>query len=471
MSKISSMMDIGKRSMLNSQSALQTVSHNIANKATEGYSRQRVELTTAQPIGEGNLQIGMGTRASLVTRTNNPWLEKQIQGETGKLGFEQGRTDSLQRVEQVFNEQMNKGLNQYITDFFNSFRELSNNPESTTSRTMVKEASEGLVMDFKRVINQLEAAQKDADEQIRNEINEVNKMVREVATLNEKVAQVEIQGMPANDARDRRDLLLKKLTEKIDIKFAEGSQGMVTVSTAGNAILVSGYDSYEIGTYRDPVSERMELTYAGVPGATPFNITDRVRGGTVGGAISVRDHVIEDLKEKIDSVALTLAEEVNKAHTLGFDRAGRQGVELFQFERVPGQSFAKHMKLNESITLDVNRIAAGAKPGAAGDNTVANVISQIQNKALMDGGSATIDDYYNSQVGSVGVLAQRAVKTKESQQNILNQLSNIRESISGVSLDEETTNMIEFQKAFEASARVIKAADEMLETVLSLKRM
>jgi flagellar hook-associated protein 1 FlgK len=129
------------------------------------------------------------------------------------------------------------------------------------------------------------------------------------------------------------------------------------------------------------------------------------------------------------------------------------------------------ISVNENILNDVSKIAAGARPGAVGDNTVANVISQLQYKEIMEDGTSTADDYYNSEVGRIGVLAQRAVKARESQTNILGQLSNIRESISGVSLDEETTNMIEFQRAFDASARVIKTADEMFDTVLNLKRL
>ena len=123
MSKISAMMDIGKRSMMNSQTALQTVSHNIANKSTEGFSRQRVEHQTAPPVGSGNLRYGMGARASNITRTNNPYLEKQILSEGSDLGFAESRAGALARVEEVYNEQLNKGLNKYMGDFFNAFRE------------------------------------------------------------------------------------------------------------------------------------------------------------------------------------------------------------------------------------------------------------------------------------------------------------------------------------------------------------
>lgn len=456
--------------MMNSQQALQTVSHNIANKTTEGYSRQRVELQTAVPIVEGRHQIGQGSRAAAVTRTNNPFLEKQIQKETGTLGSQQGREDALKRVEQVFNEQTNKGLNQYITDFFNGFRELSNNPESVTSRTMVKEASEAMVGDFKRVNDQLTSIQKDVDERVKNEISEVNKMVREVATLNEKIASVENQGIPANDQRDRRDVLLKKINQKIDISYAEGNNGIVTVSTAGNAILVSGFESYELQTSTNPTTDRIDIYFKPNESTPPFRITDRVKGGTVGGALSVRDQVIPEFKNKMDQMAFRLAQEVNRAHREGFDRAGRPGEDFFKLP-AQEQGASELIQVNQAIVQDVSRIAAGIRPGAIGDNTVANVISQMQYKDIMGDGESTIDDFYNAEVGRIGVLAQRAVKSRESQDNILGQLTNIRESISGVSLDEETTNMIEFQRAFDASARVIKTADEMFDTVLNLKRL
>src|ERR1700710_1441490 len=106
MSKIHGMMDVGKRSMMNSQTALSTAGHNIANKSTEGYSRQRVDMLTNQPIGEGKLRIGMGARAGSVTRTNDVFLEKQIEREGNQLGFLDSRSEMLGRVEQVYNEQV-----------------------------------------------------------------------------------------------------------------------------------------------------------------------------------------------------------------------------------------------------------------------------------------------------------------------------------------------------------------------------
>jgi len=470
MSKISAMMDLGKRSLMNSQTALQTVGHNIANKSTEGFSRQRVELLTNQPTGEGNLRIGMGARAGVVTRVNNPWLEKQIQREGTNLGFADSRADALGRVEQVYNEQTNKGLNQYMMSFFNSFRELANNPESLASRTIVRESSESMTKEFGRVVTQLKDVQDDLDGQLMTLTEEINQMAKEVAQLNEKIQVVEVQGMPANDERDRRDLLLKKLGEKIDISWAEGSDGHVSVTAGRTAILVSGTTANDLKAARTNDRDRVEVFFQSTANGTPINITNQIRGGRMGGALEVRDEVIEGFLGTIDNMAYSMATEVNKAHIEGFDRHGNKGVLFFeQPQNVKGA--AETLTMNRTLFNDVGRIAAGAEAGAPGDNTVANIISNLQNLQVMDGGSSTFDDYYNTQVGQVGTIAQRAMRSQESQKNVVDQLQNIRESISGVSLDEETTKMIEFQKAYDASARLIRTADEMFDTILNLKRL
>lgn len=470
MGKIHAMMDMGKRSMQNSQTALQTVSHNIANKTTEGYSRQRVDQVTAPAISEGRLQIGMGSRAAQVTRTNNPFVDKQLQGANREMGFLNGRAETMARVEQIFNEQQNKSLNQYVSDFFNAFRELSNNPESTTIRTIVKETAEALSKDFRRVDDNLNTIQKDIDFQLDARVQEINQITREIADLNEKIAAVELQGVPANDEQDRRDLMLKKLNELIDIRVAEGDSGTINVSTAGNALLVTGFSQVGLTTKRDPVSGKTDLYADGQGGAHDIKITERIKSGITGGLLSVRDKVITEVKERMDTLAFTLANEVNKAHELGYDRAGRVGETFFTITP-DKEGAARNLNLNSIIANDVSRIAAGAKDGSPGDNTIANVISRVQYKQVLEGGTSTLDDYYNAQVGKIGVVTHQANKAVETQGNIVKQIEKLRESVAGVSLDEEATKMIEFQKSFDASARLIRVADEMFDTVLNLKRM
>lgn len=474
MSKISSMMDVGKRAMMNSQTALQTVSHNIANKSTEGYSRQRVEQVTNEPIGEGRLRIGMGAKSVAVKRINNPFLEKQLANETNKLGYGNGQADNLMRVEQIFNEQINKGLNQFVTNFFNGFRELSNNPESLATRTLVKENAHFLTQDFKRIHTQLKDIQKDIDNQLISEVEEINAMTSEVAKLNEKIEMVELQGVPANDERDRRDVLVKKLGEKINIRTSEGDNGQITITAGNTAVLVSGYESIKLSTARTAESGskregNIDIVYQSTPNSSPFIVTEQMTGGIIGGALSVRDKVVNELRDKVDEMAFTIAAGVNEAHKLGFNGYNEQGVEFFDLPKSVRDA-ADNLKLNNVIFTDVMKISAAAEPDAPGDNRVAIVMASLQDKQIMDNGTSTIGDFYNGMVGRLAVMTNKANMEQEHQVNIVHQLKNVRESISGVSLDEEATKMIEFQKAFDASARVIRTADEMFDTVLNLKR-
>ncbi len=474
MSRIWGMMDVGRRAMMNSQAGLQTVSHNIANKSTEGYSRQRVEQQTNEPVGSGRTRMGTGSRISQVTRTNNSYLEKQIEREGANLGLAEGRAESLARVEQVFNEQINKGLNQYIVEFFNSFRELASSPENLATRTLVKETAEHLTRDFQRVHQQLSEIQNESDYQITVHVAEVNELTKEIAQLNEKIQVVEINGAPANDERDRRDLLLKQLGEKVNIRYAEGDNGAVTVTAGSNAILVSGYSHRELfvaPTQGKPGKREgnMEIFYKPTERAQPVNVTQQLNGGKVGGLLQVRDQVINRIVGDLDQLAYSLATEVNRTHSEGFNQYNEQG-QLFFEAPLQVQGAAQSLSLHQQVQKDVGRIAAGQAPDSPGDNRVANAISSLQYNKLMGDGASTLDGFYASMVGQIGIEARRANSAVSSQQDILGQLQNIRESISGVSLDEETTKMIEYQKSFDASARLIRAADEMMDTVLNLKR-
>lgn len=468
------MMDIGRRTMMNNQTSLQTVSHNIANKSTEGYSRQRVEQQTSVPTGSGKLRIGNGARSVKVTRTNNPYLEKQIQNETVGLGLAQSKAEVLMRVEQVYNEQINKGLNKFMGEFFNSFRELSNNPESLATRTLVKESADFLARDFKRVNNQLKSIQNDVDFQVVTHVQQINELTKEIAALNEKVQVVELNDVPANDERDRRELLLKQLGELINIKYTEGDTGLVTVTAGNTAILVSGHSHRELMAaptvkHHNKDEGNFDVFYKATDSGSPVNITQQIKSGKLGGLIETRDSVINDLIGQVDKMAYVLVDQVNSAHSHGYDRYNKPAGVFFRPLDIKGA--AENIQLDEGIMKDVGLISAGATPFAPGDNRIANIISDIQYKGVLNSGETTLDEFYNSLVGQVGVTTARANNELISQGDLVSQLKNIRESVSGVSLDEETAKMIEYQKGFEASARLIRTADEMMDTVLNLKRV
>lgn len=475
MAKIHGLMDMGKRSMANSQTALQTVGHNIANRTTEGYSRQRVEIEAAEPIGLGKLRIGQGSKTSAITRVNNPYLEKQIGKERSAQGYFAGLSDAMTRVEQVYNEQMNKGLNSYTSDFFNSYREFSNNPESLATRTQVRETADALAKDFNRVHTQLTGIQVDLDQQITTHVDEVNDTAAEIAQLNEKIQIMTATGSPANDERDRRDLLIKKLGEKMNIKWAEGADGGVTITAGQSALLVVGNESKKLSVMSTPAYEGkgeggVDIYIKNTPQSEPMRITKQLTGGSIGGCLEIRDGMIEELKDDANQMAYTLVKTVNDLHVQGFDMYSRKAGLLFNLPDGVKDAAAS-IAVDEGVLADPGRIAGAAQARSPGDNRIAAAISKVQGEGLLNDNSNTLDEFYNSMVGKVGIATKRAMSGQDNQKNIVAQLSNIRESISGVSLDEEATKMIEFQKSFDASARLIRTADEMFDTVLNLKRL
>ncbi len=467
-------MTTGKRSMMNSQNALQTVSHNIANKNTEGFSRQRVELASSEPTGFGQTRMGQGAYTKAVRRIHNPFLEKQLQNETNELGFGEGQSENLARVEEVFNEQINRGLNRFVGEFFNAFRELSNNPENTATRTLVKETAEFATQDFQRINRQLKDIQRDIDQQVTSSVTTINGITGEIADLNQKIELVENTGATANDERDRRDLLLKQLSKLVNIRWGEGENGQVTVTAGNTAVLVSGYEAGELKVAGTPENAtkregRADVFFKPSQGKSWVNVTRQFIGGTLGGALDVRDNVINGRLDKIDSLAYSMIKNVNDVHRRGFTLNDQQGVAFFK--DIGGvRDASEFIDLDKRIYSDVNNIAAAAVKESPGDNRVANIIANLQNQKLMDNNKSTMDDFYNGMVGELAVLTKKSRMVNEHQANIVNQLNKVRESISGVSLDEETVKMIEYQKAFDASARVIRTADEMMDTVLNLKR-
>lgn len=474
MSRVWSTLDIGRRAMMNSQTGIQTVAHNIANRTTEGYSRQVVDFQANEPTGKGNLRIGNGAKAGTVGRVNNEFIEKQLERENNNLGYSEARASMMGRVEQVYNEQINKGLNQYMGEMFNAFREFSNNPESSATRSMVKESADFLAKDFQRMNRQLDDVNNDVDFRLATKIEEVNQITKEIVQLNEKIAQTEMVGVRSNDERDRRDLLVKNLGRIMNIKYTENKSGQLTITAGQNALLVSGMSRLELFSDSSKAGGpntqgQMEIFYKGSENGTPINITKQLTGGEMGALLDVRDNVVGNLRNDMDELAYVLANEVNQAHVEGYDRYGQKGV-LFFNTPMALEGASRNLSVSKSILEDVGRIAGAADPNSPGDNRVANLISSLEYKAVMRDGTATVNDFYGTIVGEVGTQTSRANGSHTAQKDITEQLKNIRESISGVSLDEETTKMIEFQKNFDASARLIRTADEMMDTVLNIRR-
>ncbi len=459
-------LNMGSKALTVQQKGIYVTGNNIANVNTPGYSRQRLNMSSDVPINTGIGPVGNGVTANEVERVYQRFLGVQLNNETQSLGQWEAHRDSLERVELIFNESGGYGLNQVMSEFWNAWQDLTNNPSGSVERTVLLAKSEMLAATFTKNYEDLQKIQRDIDSNIEGAVEEINRLSENMVDLNQKIIQMESGGHTANDYRDQRDLVLKELSERIDIDSFEDANGGVTVSVGSGQVLVEGTHTYNLSTQAN-ASGHQDITWVDNSGNTVI-ITNDISKGKLKGWLDARDLDIDNSLNKLDTLAQRLMVEVNTLHANGYGLDGSTGNDFFT-----GAATAAGIQVNPLIANDTNLIAAaegfnlvpGDKPG---DNGNAIAIANLQEAQTMNGNTATFGAYYDSMVSEAGLAVQQATSYYDHQSQMVLQVENYRESISGVSIDEETVNLIKYQNAYQAAAKLISTADEMMETVLAM---
>jgi flagellar hook-associated protein 1 FlgK len=465
------MFNIGKSGLMVTKQSMTTTGHNIANVNTEGYSRQDVQQTAMPVIPGGRLTLGNGAMAKSVTRVSDEYLEKRIQKEHKNFANAEEKDLYLHQTEQIFNESNNDGLNRLATRFFNEFRKLSTDPANTAIRASVREASSQLTGEVRRMDGELREVAKNIDDRIEGYTRELNALAKEVRDLNIDIDKAELGGGSAPDLHDKRDLALKKLGAMADISTSKDNNGRVTVTLCGQIAIVNGEATTELRTMRSPADpatgkkeERLDI-YVDTP--VPQKLTSLFKTGRLGGLLEVRDQDISAAQDQINKVAELITSEVNNIHRQGFGLDGGSGRDFFEHSLEPGRA-AESMKVSDHIMQNLDAIAAAKEPGSEGDNRIAVALSAVGDlKGLAGDASSSILDVYNSMVSGLAVKTGQSQKELVFQKDVLDQLQNVRESLVGVNLDEETANLVKFQHAYAASAKVLQIADENTKEILN----
>jgi flagellar hook-associated protein 1 FlgK len=459
--------------MVAAKAQMATTSHNISNANTDGYSRQRVQQAAdaAVPHGQRNL-IGQGTLLSRTERINDSYVEKQIRNASRDLAHMEEKDLALRQTEDIFNEMGGEGLNRLVAKFFNDFRKLANEPNNEAVRQSVRESSQSMVNDFKRLRSQVEDVRDHIDSRIEGFTREMNSLAEQVKDLNIKIKIRENGGAQANDLRDQRDTAFKKLASFVDVTMHPDKDGAYNIDIRGVGPLVNGPNAEKFMVDRTPATEdgkpENALTIRTTASASN-DVTHTIRGGKLGALVEVRDQTLSTIQKRLDEMAVMLTDSVNAIHQEGYTRNGVRGVNFFKPIGVKTGA-SEFMSLSDEVASDSNNIAAAAIADSPGDNRIAVAIASIQGMKIMDGGKSSVDDFYNSIVSDVGIVSGRNRENINQQKDITMQLGKIRDQISGVSIDEETANLMQFQHSFDASAKVIQIADECLKTVLDLRR-
>lgn len=483
------LLGIGNSGLIAAKKSLETTGHNISNVNTEGYSRQSVKQQSNNPINKGGLILGTGTRVRGVERTHDKFVEQRLQKATASESFSRYRYEELTQIENIFNEIDNEGLNNIINKFYNSFRELSAQPDNETMRSVVRDTASLVVKDFHRIRSSLDGQSRGIDQKIQGEITDINALSKNITNLNLKIAELEATGTETGDLRDQRDLAIKELSKSFKIHTYSDESNNFIVAAVGVGTLVAGAKYQELAAAGASLSD----TSNGMDGAVEVffksrpahKITPKFNSGRLSSLIKIRNHDIKNLQEKIDGIAFDFANSVNAIHRKGYANrpveqgpdgrvlaSGPQpitGIDFFQ-TTLTREGAANALELSDAVQEDTTNIVTALGPNSPGDNRIALAISKLQHEKFMAGGTSTIEEEFLKTVGNVGVEVGKAKLDAEQNEGIRVQVETIKERISGVSLDEEAANMVRFQHAYDAAAKVMQTANEMFDTVLSIKR-
>ena len=460
MSSIYGILQTGKSAVLAQQKGIEVTGQNIANVNTPGYTRRRLNLTQGMAIASSAGQIGTGVVAKGIERVYDSFLGAQINQEEQELGRWEARRDALYLAEIQFNEADGGGLSEALGKFWNAWQDLANDPSGYVERVSLVGKGEDLANKLQSVYDALSPVPSPWDAQVTDAVSQINLRAAKIADLNQKIVQVETSGDNANEQRDARDLALKELSSLIDIDTFEQENGTICIKLGDGKSLVDGVHMRELGTLNNRDGHK-EVCWADSPTAS---ISDSISGGALKGLMETRDEIVPGYMSRLETLAGTVKAQVNAIHSAGYGLAGSTGVNFFT-----GSLSSGNFAVNTAIISDTDKIAAAqASDGLPADNRVALAIADLQTTSLSIGSeNATFSDYFNSVVSRVGADVQYAETRVANQTEMLTYLDTYRESVSGVSLDEEMINLIQYQRSYQSAAKLINVVDEMLATLLN----
>ncbi len=474
MSGLLSALNAGKTSLRTSQKAVEIAGNNIANVNTPGYSRQKAVFQPVPSLELRGFFIGQGVNIQNIAREHDVFLTRQIHDKSGSLGEETARSAPMAELERIFSVAENN-LATEIDRFFDSWKELSSNPSGQTERQIVLQRGDLLARSFEDAVTSLTSTQRNINASIESKLTAINPVLQEIADLNLRISTVEISGQSANTDRDRRDLLVEEVSRQFGVTYYE-ENGKVSLQLPGGQPLVQDTQAMTLEPELDS-NLNLQLVLRTGPNSTT-KLSGTMVGGEFRGLMDVRDQFIPERLDELDHLAYSLAYEVNQRHTAGVDLNGDAGLDFFNATPLapsdpaaPKAGFAKAL----AVAFDDTRLVAAGQSGTPGDPAIGDNRNALDLAALADDltvmdGSDSFVGYFSKITSKVGIEASRSATTAQGLDDAMVQIKNLRDATVGVSLEEEMIDLIQYQKGFEASAKFLATVDELMESLLNLKR-
>lgn len=453
MGTLTSALSIALSALTSEKGAMDATANNVANVNTPGYSRVRPVLTENDPVVIAPLTFGTGVSLSKLESLRDPILQLRIGQETQSQGELDAFVTAMQQVEVNF-QSSSGDLGSQLTQFFNSVNQLATDPVDLSLRQAVLTAAQNLATGFRNTSSNLIRQRSSLDLNVVQGVQQINTLTGQIAQLNGQITNLENLRQDASAFVDQRDVLIQQLSGLIDVASIKSSNGL-TLTTSNGTALVAGEENFLLSTQTDAAGVQHIFS-------NQTDITAKLNSGALAGTIAVRDNRIPVLLSQLDSLAAGFATAVNSVHRAGFDLNGNAGGDLFTAPPAGGQGAAAAL----TVAISDPRLVAASSDGSPGSNGNALQLAALHDQSLVSGQSA--NEFYGNLVFAVGSDVANGSSDLAASKLILQKLQDQRGSISGVSLDEEAANMILFQRAYDASARIVQTVSEMLDTVIQM---
>jgi flagellar hook-associated protein 1 FlgK len=455
MSGLYTSLTMAARALTAQQMGLEVTGNNIANVNTAGYARRTIDFAAVKP--ESSLSAGNGVEVQGIRSIRDRLLERRVLEEVPSEGRAQMLAEILQVVEAGMGTTGNS-IDGRLTEMFGSFSRLADAPTSAVARADVLNTAAELTQSFHEMAGRLADAQRQADSRVRSTVEEVNLLVEQIGSLNHSMGSSGPEGRLA--LQDQMTNLLRSLNNLVNVDVVHRDDGGVDVTVGSGRALVIGDETYRLEAVSQPPNGFAAVEAAGM------DITSELRSGRLVGAVEARDTHIPDYLTRLDTIAYELVNQVNTLHRGGFDQLGNTNQNFFT-PLASADGAARLIGLDPAVAAD-SRLIAAAGVNEIGDNGVAKGLANLRDALVLEGNSATLVDSWSHMAFRVGRDTRAAIDGLKAQSDIVEQIDALRDSVSGVSLDEEAVNMIKFQRAYEANARFFGTIDETLTILFSI---
>lgn len=451
------------------QARAATTSNNIANANTPGYARQQANLAEATPsaLGGNRGYIGGGVFLLNVTQSRDQFVESQLPTAFSQSSGSTAQSDALASVS-VFNNGVDGNLSDAMSAFYSSLTALAQNPGDTSLRQSSVQSAAWLVSSFNRTSVAVEQARSGIDASITSTVQQVNSTLAQVAQLNRRISVIEASGGQPNDLLDQRHNLMDQAAQLIGATQVPDAYGNISLVLPGGTTLVSSSVAATLTEQGNATNKgHTDLVFTPADGSAPFVLKQAELGGQIGGLLSARDGALGTASTDLDNLAFSFAKTINGQNQAGYDLNGNRGGDVFTVGATSANAAAT-ITLDSALAGDPSLLAAaGATASGPGDATNLAAMVATQSAPLSNGldvqkGMAKI-------VSDFGTAAADSQNAATFQKTMLQNLQDSRSSISGVSLDDEMVGLLQAQHAYQALAKVITTAGDMLDVLMQLK--